>query len=277
MAVNVCRTGCTTALATDGQLSTPPMRVLEFFSGLGGWHMALQASTVHAEVVGAFELNPNANVVYAHNFPPLQPRELNIGRLQAKDLDSYRSDMWVMSPPCQPFTRLGKRKDLDDHRTDAGMSLVAKIPQLKHQPRYVLLENVQGFESSEMRKCILATLSDSNYSVQEFLLDPRQIGLPNARLRYYLLATRSSASSSTVAPLQTEPPIAWKAKAPSIGPRQPVQKLRDYLEWTDGQDAVKRTHLEYAIPDKVLQKSGGCIDIVFPGRSWAHLELVHVN
>ena len=25
---------------------------------------------------------------------------------------------------------------------------------------------------------------------EEFLLDPRQIGLPNARLRYYLLATR---------------------------------------------------------------------------------------
>ena len=80
------------------------IRVLEFFSGVGGWHMALAASRFRSTVVGAFELNPNANTVYSHNFT-MKPRGVNIEKLTAKDLDSYSADMWVMSPPCQPFTR----------------------------------------------------------------------------------------------------------------------------------------------------------------------------
>ena len=40
------------------------------------------------------------------------------------------------------------------------------------------------------RQRIVTTLGECGYSLEEFLLDPRQIGLPNARLRYYLLATR---------------------------------------------------------------------------------------
>eukprot|EP01047_Picozoa_sp_COSAG01_P034750 COSAG01_NODE_2624_length_7358_cov_4.679019_7_plen_200_part_00 len=62
-----------TAGAANAELP-PPLRVLEFFSGVGGWHMALAASSLRANVVGAFELNPNANTVYAHNFAPLSPR-----------------------------------------------------------------------------------------------------------------------------------------------------------------------------------------------------------
>jgi tRNA (cytosine38-C5)-methyltransferase len=178
-----------TAGAANAELP-PPLRVLEFFSGVGGWHMALAASSLRANVVGAFELNPNANTVYAHNFAPLSPRcvpapphhhpaacfcprrrltapppgacvasarrvaggrGLNIEKLPTRELDSYRADMWVMSPPCQPFTRLGKRKDVADHRTDSCSSLLAKLPQLQRMPRYLLLENVQGFETSELR------------------------------------------------------------------------------------------------------------------------------
>ena len=45
------------------QKEAHPLRALEFFSGVGGWHYALAASTLPCTVVGAFELNPNANAV----------------------------------------------------------------------------------------------------------------------------------------------------------------------------------------------------------------------
>lgn len=33
----------------------------------------------------------------------------------------------MMSPPCQPFTRVGLKKDLADARTDAFLALLDKI------------------------------------------------------------------------------------------------------------------------------------------------------
>ena len=45
-----------------------PLRVVEFFSGIGGWRCALNYSEVPFTVVEAFDINPAANVVYAANF-----------------------------------------------------------------------------------------------------------------------------------------------------------------------------------------------------------------
>ncbi len=41
--------------------SSPPLRVLELFSGIGGMHFALEAAGVHAEVVAAMEVSDVAN------------------------------------------------------------------------------------------------------------------------------------------------------------------------------------------------------------------------
>lgn len=277
------------------QCDASRITVLEFFSGVGGWHLALAASRVSATVVGAFELNPNANAVYAHNFAPLKPRGVNIEKLSVKDLDSYRAGMWVMSPPCQPFTRLGKRKDCRDSRTGGCLSLLAKIPELAHAPRVLLLENVQGFEVSETRERIVQVLLSCGYQVEEFLLDPRQLGLPNARLRYYLIATKcdsdcmiasgSGAGPGTIARIRTDlpPPVqrvgrdtvasaveerstdsvppCFSAGSPSSAD---VRPLRNFLEDGVCDSTGEEYFAAYAIPDRVLTKSGGCLDIVFP-------------
>lgn len=55
-----------------------------------------------------------------------------------------------------------------------------------------MMENVRGFEKSEAKKLLIKTLESSGYFCQEFLLSPLQLGIPNSRLRYYLLASRSS-------------------------------------------------------------------------------------
>lgn len=31
----------------------------------------------------------------------------NIQRLTVRQLDSYKADTWILSPPCQPYTRQG--------------------------------------------------------------------------------------------------------------------------------------------------------------------------
>ena len=276
--------------STSGVLSScqhmaaeqPPLKVLEFYSGIGGWHYALSASSLRADVVAAFELNPNANAVYAHNFG-LAPRQCNIEKVRLAELEKFGANMWVMSPPCQPFTRLGKRKDVDDHRTDSCLSLLAKIPAMRAPPRHLLLENVQGFEASETRRRLVEILASCDYTLEEFLLDPRQLGVPNSRLRYYMIATRQTDATPSDAAREAAAAVvagdgeggaegaeevpAVLQREPPVGAAADLRKLRDFLE-PEPEPEPAAAAPAGLLPEKVLLKSGGCVDIVL--RDSAH-------
>lgn len=62
--------------------------------------------------------------------------------------------------------------------------------RLTRPPDYILMENVKGFETSDTREHFVETLKFCGYTYQEFLLSPTQFGIPNSRLRYYLLAKK---------------------------------------------------------------------------------------
>ncbi|KAM4705617.1 tRNA (cytosine(38)-C(5))-methyltransferase isoform 2-T2 [Rhinophrynus dorsalis] len=96
--------------------------------------------------------------------------------------------MILMSPPCQPFTRIGLQGDVSDPRAKSFLYVLDILPRLKKQPSYILLENVKGFESSAARETLIVTLQSCGYKYQEFLLSPTCLGIPNSRLRYFLIA-----------------------------------------------------------------------------------------
>lgn len=93
-----------------------------------------------------------------------------------------------MSPPCQPFTRNGNQLDVDDERTNSFQHLVNILHELK--VKYILIENVKGFEKSTMRNNLIEKLIECNFNYQEFILSPTQFGIPNTRHRYYCLAKK---------------------------------------------------------------------------------------
>ncbi|XP_056375151.1 tRNA (cytosine(38)-C(5))-methyltransferase isoform X2 [Hyla sarda] len=165
-----------------------PLRVLELYSGIGGMHCGLAECGVSAEVVAAVDVNTTANEVYKHNFPntPLWPK--SIEGISLKELDSLSFDMILMSPPCQPFTRIGLQGDVSDPRAKSFLYVLEILPRLRKTPSYILLENVKGFESSEARDTMIRTLESCGYIYQEFLLSPPCLGIPNSRLRYFLIA-----------------------------------------------------------------------------------------
>ena len=55
----------------------------------------------------------------------------NIEKLSVKQLDSYAADMWLLAPPCQPYTRRGLQKDAEDWRASSFMKLLHKLPQMQ--------------------------------------------------------------------------------------------------------------------------------------------------
>ncbi len=126
--------------------------VFEFFSGIGGFHHALkQIPNLNIKEIFPFDINPNANLVYKHNF---NKSTFNL-TLDSFSIEQYESlcqkysnvsFIWVMSPPCQPFTRQGKVMDLEDNRTDGFKQLMKILCHTKHKPSYFALENVKNFE-----------------------------------------------------------------------------------------------------------------------------------
>nr|XP_034985863.1 tRNA (cytosine(38)-C(5))-methyltransferase isoform X1 [Zootoca vivipara] len=169
-----------------------PLHVLELYSGIGGMHQALKASRIPAKIVAAVDVNTVANEVYIHNFPatPLWPK--TIEGISLKDFDRLSFDMILMSPPCQPFTRIGRQGDVSDPRTRSFLYILDILPRLAKLPKYLLLENVKGFETSSARDELLRTLEKCGFTYQEFLLSPTCLGIPNSRLRYFLIARLQS-------------------------------------------------------------------------------------
>ncbi|KAL8579163.1 hypothetical protein ACOMHN_010747 [Nucella lapillus] len=145
-------------------------------------------SGVDFDVVQAMDVNTSANAIYQHNFPHVNICASSIGKLTLDQLRRWSPNTVLMSPPCQPFTRVGKKQDCQDPRTQSFLHLLDLLRKLDHKPEYILVENVKGFEVSETRSMLLDMLQDCKYTYQEFLLTPLQFGIPNCRMRYYLVA-----------------------------------------------------------------------------------------
>eukprot|EP00752_Nemacystus_decipiens_P006358 g5732.t1 len=195
--------------AARGMLVESPGPVaLEFYSGIGGLRVSLEKAAASCRKVGAgdgsterprcrtasFEINSVANSVYEHNFPRCEVTRRSIEHLSAEDLDAASggaaADIWLLSPPCQPFCRVGNRMDELDPRSTSFLHLLSLLKTVKNPPSHFFLENVQGFDGSHSHRRLLQTLTARGFDVEQYLLSPVQLGIPNTRLRYYCLASK---------------------------------------------------------------------------------------
>ena len=153
----------------------------------------MKESGVEADVTAAFDINSVANECYEHNFPHLKVTRVNIEHLPVEYFDKLSVDGWLMSPPCQPYTRGGKLLDAEDPRARGFLYLTSVLGQMTKPPSYVFIENVLNFEVSQCHKAFMQVLSLRGYQVHEFLVCPSDpfVGIPNDRLRYYLIAYKA--------------------------------------------------------------------------------------
>lgn len=226
----------------------PAPGVLELFCGIGGCAAALGE---RARVVAAVDQNRHALEVYRLNFAhPVFPLALeSVGESQWQ---AWTADVWWMSPPCPPFTRRGARRDLDDPRTRSFSALLDRIARVR--PRYIAFENVPGFVNSRAHRTLTDTLDACGYEHRETLLCPTELGLPNRRQRFYLVAGRGDL-----------PP--WP---PRVGP---ARRLLDLLDptpapelWCDPQLTSRYPHALHIVNPRDRDACAACFTSAY-GRS----------
>ena len=176
-----------------------PLQVLELFSGVGGWRYALGTL---GRVVAAFDISPAANATYELNHGD-RPQARELGRVKLEALRALGADTWLLSPPCQPFCRMGRHKGLEDRRSLAFLHLMEVLREAP--PRHLVLENVEGFLGSDAHELLARRLEEGGFHRLEYRLCPSRFGLPNLRPRVFILASQDPLAS---APAPELPPVA---------------------------------------------------------------------
>ncbi|TFK22040.1 S-adenosyl-L-methionine-dependent methyltransferase [Coprinopsis marcescibilis] len=260
------------------------MRALEFYSGVGGMHFALSRVNLDITLARAFDWDQTACKVYSANHGPGVVERLDIASLTVEKLDSYDANIWLLSPACQPYTVLNPNaKGAEDPRAQSYLYLLqtvlpglARMPSSDgsgRHPGFILVENVAGFEGSTTRQIQLNVLKELGYYVMELLLTPLQFGIPNSRLRYYLLAKKTPFQPSVDGELGV-PGGIWRhiPGRPAEWREDNVDEIRSYLDERPVPSANR-------VPEKVLVKWGRLFDIVKPSsrrsccftRGYTHL------
>lgn len=191
---------------------------IDLFSGCGGMSLGLHMAGFRG--IMGIEAHPHAFESYRHNLidnPSIGmdwPAWLPLGPNNVVDLaTNYTSHLAAMTgtvdllaggPPCQGFSMNGRR-DPDDPRSrmvEAYLDFVALV-----RPRFVLLENVRGFQSMPHAKggtyaaATRERLSSLGYDSWADVLVASNWGVPQRRPRYICIAALRG-SFSGINPLE---------------------------------------------------------------------------
>jgi DNA (cytosine-5)-methyltransferase 1 len=113
------------------------LRYASFFSGIGGFELALDAAG--AERVYSCEIDESCRSVFKARFGH-EPEGGDINEVSAGDIPD--ADLWVGGFPCQGLSVAGKRKGLADGRSGLFWQFVRLLEHKR--PRWLLVENVPG-------------------------------------------------------------------------------------------------------------------------------------
>lgn len=182
------------------------LKVLSTFSCGGGSSMGYKLAGF--DVVGCVEIDPKMLDMYRENLMPRHPflmpiQEFNQIPTETLPKDVREIDVLDGSPPCSVFSMAGKREeDWGKERHFKEGQAVQVLDDLffhfiataeKLRPRVVIAENVKGMLLGNARgyvKEIFAGFKKAGYRPRLFLLNPREMGVPQSRSRVFFICER---------------------------------------------------------------------------------------
>lgn len=167
--------------------SSSTLTFIDLFCGIGGFHQALR--NMGMSCLLACDINRDCRNVYEMNYG-IKPAE-DVRKLCPEKMHDF--DVLCGGFPCQPFSKAGHQKGLQDKRGNLFF-VVCDIIRAK-RPGYVILENVRNIASHDRGRTwqtIHRTLTDLGYLTYEkpVVLNARHFGIPQNRERVIIMAKR---------------------------------------------------------------------------------------
>lgn len=162
------------------------VKFIDLFAGTGGIRLAFEQACldygIDSQCVYSSEIDKQA----------CQSYELNFGTNPYSDItkvDEFPDfDFLLAGFPCQAFSYAGKRKGFGDTRGTLFFDVERVLK--KKRPTYFLLENVRGLVTHDKGRTfetIKDSLENLGYSVDFLLLNSSNFGVPQNRVRIYIL------------------------------------------------------------------------------------------
>jgi len=154
------------------------LRVLDLFSGIGGFSLGLER-TGGFETVAFCEYEDFPRRVLAKHWPDV-PCFPDVRELKGSDIDGP-VDVICGGYPCQPFSTAGQRRGKEDdrHLWPEFNRLVAEL-----RPTWVIGENVAGHISMGLDD-VLSDLEGQGYACRTFVIPACAVNAPHRRDRVW--------------------------------------------------------------------------------------------
>ena len=158
------------------------MKVLDLFSGIGGFSLGLEACGM---TTTAFcERDPYCQSILKKHWPKT-PVHTDVRKLDGKQ---YQNSIDVVAGgfPCQPFSVAGNRLGSEDDR-HLWPEMLRIIRECR--PRWVIGENVSGFVKMALDD-VSSDLEGEGYAVRAFVLPAVAVEARHRRDRCFIIAHR---------------------------------------------------------------------------------------
>jgi DNA (cytosine-5)-methyltransferase 1 len=159
---------------------------IDLFAGTGGIRLGFEQAArdlgLNIKCVLSSEINPDSRETYEMNFGETPQGDIR----DIRDLPDF--DFLLGGFPCQPFSYAGKQKGFGDTRGTLFFEIERILSEKK--PKGFLLENVRGLTTHDGGKTfetILRHLLDLGYRVKPLILNSSSFGVPQNRVRVYIL------------------------------------------------------------------------------------------
>ncbi len=190
------------------------MNVVSFFAGCGGLDLGFRQAGFN--VVWANEFDPTIHETYRINHPTTQLNTSDIRKLTPEDIPDC--DGFIGGPPCQAWSLGGSMKGLDDERGRLFLDYIRLIKAKR--PNFFVIENVAGIISDKHFKTFqsfLGILSEADYCVRFSVMNAADYGVPQDRIRVFIVGIRNDIPIEFVFPKPTTPKTAHIPLQKAIG------------------------------------------------------------
>lgn len=167
------------------------IKFIDLFAGIGGIRLgvtrALSKYGIDSKCILSSEIDAKACQTYELNFHESPRGDIR----EIMDIEPF--DFLLGGFPCQPFSYAGKRKGFGDTRGTLFFE-IERILRI-HKPKAFLLENVRGLythDGGRTFETIVKNLHSLGYGTHDILLNSSDYGVPQNRVRLYILGIRGA-------------------------------------------------------------------------------------
>ena len=234
------------------------MRLLDLFSGIGGFSYAAEKLIGGYETVAFCEMDDFCQKVLKKHWPQV-PIFDDVRTLDASRLG--RIDICTFGFPCQPVSQAGIQKGDSDDRW--LWDEIIKILQVS-KPKWIIAENVKGLITIQdgflLEHCI-SSLENEGYEIQPIIIPACAKNAPHRRDRVWIIGQLTTNTNDT----------GNRASKRSVDQEQ--QTIEQ--EWKEQSLFEPSRHDETMADTKSIVKNGICREtneVADRGNTWLELE-----